>query len=53
MYGRKHSEETIQILSDVNKEKTLSDETKQKLSDAMIGNINKKDKQKSSGSPCG
>ena len=51
MYGRKHSEETKQILSDVNKEKTLSEKTKKKkISDAMIGNTNKKDKQKSSGS---
>jgi len=37
MSGRKHSEETKKIMSETHKGKTLSDETKSKISDTITG----------------
>jgi len=54
MSGRKHSDESKQIMSEARKGKTHSDETKTKISDALTGEKNPmhgKPKPEGAGSP--
>ena len=49
MSGRTHSDKTKRILSEVNKGKTFDEKTKSKISDALVGNTNKKGKPRAKG----
>src|SRR5205085_2004443 len=47
MYGKNHTEETKTIMSETHKGKTHSGKTKQKISDALLGNTNGKNQPNS------